>query len=97
MSLIRAFSMLSAAAVVLLVCSSAFADVEQGISSDGLGTDEGLGAATSDLVQDVDAQPEMSANGDLKQLSEFLKQKIETAQARQIGDEQVSEPVGDDL
>jgi hypothetical protein len=101
MSLIRSLSTLSVAAAVLFVCSSVFADVEPGNSSDAFGTDEGLGAATSDLIQDLDAQPNMQAemqpNGDLKQLSELLQQKIETAQARQMGDEQVSEPVGDDL
>lgn len=93
MSLIRSLATISGIGAVLFFCTTALAGVEQGSPTDSLGTDEGLGLDTSALVQDIDAQP----SSDVKRLSEFLQHKVETAQAMQVGDEEVSEPVGDDF
>lgn len=93
MSLTRSLATISGIGAVLFFCTTALAGVEQGSPTDSLNTDDGLGLDTSALVQDVDVQP----SSDVKQLSELLQRRVETAQAMHAGDEEVSEPVGDDF
>jgi hypothetical protein len=88
-----------------LLSTTAYAEVEPSSSADTIEktmessasaheNDEGLGWIDSDAVQDLDAPV---PDNDPRQLHELIRRNIETAQALHIGDEEIAEPIADEL
>jgi hypothetical protein len=103
--LIRVFKVSGVMIALMLSSFSplAFADIEQSAPVTGLGTtfetDSGLGLQNPDEIQDLDQNQNQNQNlsDDTQQLSKLLTDKITTTQAMHAGDEEVSEPVGDEF
>lgn len=79
--------------IALILSSSAFADIEPVSPSESIEAASSLTLQSSDAIQDLDQAP---AN-DSMQVSELLTDQIRTTQAMHAGDEELSEPVSDEL